>query len=228
MRSRGKVVAVSVVACLLTGTAAMAQVYVGDSAVRLQVKPRDAEVFVDGYIVGIVDDYDGSFQQLPLAPGEHQIVLYRDGYRTVRQTIMLRPGDTYKVKYEMERLGEGEVAEPRPTPPPAPPPEARSRAPRGPDAVFGPAGPGPRRREPAPAPAMDVGTLSVRVQPPDAEVWIDGERWQWPGDEPRLVVELPEGRHRVEVTRDGFEPFATDVDVRLGEVTTLNVSLLRE
>jgi hypothetical protein len=29
---------------------------------RLQVTPREAEVFVDGYYAGTVDDFDGSFQ----------------------------------------------------------------------------------------------------------------------------------------------------------------------
>jgi hypothetical protein len=226
MRPRGQVLLAGVVAVVVAGSpaSAVAQVYAGDSAVQLKVTPRDAEVFVDGYLVGIVDDYDGNFQRLPLPPGEHEIVLYREGYRTVRQKILLTPGATYRVKHAMEPLGAGETAEPRPTPPPLPPPEPPG-ARRGPDAVFGP--PGARRAPPASPSTANVGTLSVRVQPADAEVWVDGERWQWPGDEPRLVVEVNEGRHRVEVTRDGFETFSTEVDVRRGETTSLNVSLLR-
>ena len=31
-------------------------------SVRLLVKPRDAQVFVDGYYVGVVDEFDGTFQ----------------------------------------------------------------------------------------------------------------------------------------------------------------------
>jgi len=226
MRHRRQVLLGGLTVILILGppVIASAQTYVGDSAVRLQVKPRDAEVFVDGYTVGVVDDYDGSFQQLPLPPGEHEIVLYKEGYRTVRQKILLRPGEIYKVKYAMEPLGAGETTEPRPTPPPAPPPEPPG-ARRGPEALFGPAG--PRPRPPAAPAAENVGVLSVRVQPPDAEVWVDGERWQWPGDEPRLVVQVPEGRHRVEVAKEGFDTFSTEVDVRPGETTTLNVSLLR-
>jgi len=34
---------------------------------------RDAQVFVDGYYAGIVDDYDGVFQHLNLEPGTHRI-----------------------------------------------------------------------------------------------------------------------------------------------------------
>jgi hypothetical protein len=73
------------------------------------------------------------------------------------------------------------------------------------------------------------GTLSIRVQPPGADVLIDGERWTGPStDDERLVVQVVEGRHRIEVRRDGYEPFDTEVDVRRGTTESLNVSLTRE
>ena len=34
------------------------------SAVRLEVTPKEAEVYVDGYYAGIVDDFNGTFQRL--------------------------------------------------------------------------------------------------------------------------------------------------------------------
>ena len=74
------------------------------AAVKLEVKPNKAEVYVDGYYAGIVDDFDGPFQRLRITPGEHEITLYLDGYRTVHQKIYLTPDNTFKVKYEMERL----------------------------------------------------------------------------------------------------------------------------
>ena len=210
------------------------------SAVRLQVTPREAEVFVDGYIVGSVDDYDGTFQRLPLPPGEHEIVLYREGYRTVRQKIYLTPNATYRLKYAMEKLGAGETTEPRPTPPPqaqgTPRPGDAPPA-RSPFPIFEPPAPPSPPEPPAPpeppvadAPAVSAegfGTLSIRVQPSGAEVWIDGERWDGPDAAQRLVVQVADGPHRVEIKRPGFDTFSTDVDVRRGETTTLNVSLLR-
>jgi hypothetical protein len=39
------------------------------ASVRLVVTPREAEVYVDGYLAGTVDDYDGIFQRLHLRPG---------------------------------------------------------------------------------------------------------------------------------------------------------------
>jgi hypothetical protein len=40
---------------------------------------KDAPVYADGYYVGTVDDFDGSFQQLNLEPGPHHIEIMRQG-----------------------------------------------------------------------------------------------------------------------------------------------------
>jgi hypothetical protein len=65
----------------------------------------------------------------------------------------------------------------------------------------------------------------VRVQPTASEVWIDGEQWRGPEGDERLVVQLSEGTHHVEVRKSGFRRYATDVQVRRGETVPLNVSL---
>jgi len=66
------------------------------------------------------------------------------------------------------------------------------------------------------------------VQPSGAPVLVDGERWDGPaGPDERLIIQVPEGRHRVEVERDGYERFVTEIDVRSTETTPLNISLTR-
>ena len=72
--------------------------------------------------------------------------------------------------------------------------------------------------------AGDFGSLSIRVQPADADIFIDGERWQSAGGE-RLVVETPAGRRIVEIRKAGSRTFSQEIDVRPGEVYVLNVSL---
>jgi PEGA domain len=211
--------------------------YVADSSIRLEVKPRQAEVFVDGYYAGIVDDFDGTFQRLRLPPGEHELELYLDGYRTVHQKVYLTADNTFKVKYQMEKLGPGEQAEPRPQPP-APPPNVApgQNVQPYPGPPVGPGGHrGQRPPEPPGAPqtpsapgageASGYGTLAIRVQPGDADVLVDGERWNAPEGQERLFVELPGGRHTVEIRKAGYRSYITDLDVRSGETTPLNVSL---
>jgi PEGA domain len=54
------------------------RLYYGD--VRLQVRPRDAAVYVDGYYAGIVDNFDGIFQRLTLTVGPHEIEIEAPGF----------------------------------------------------------------------------------------------------------------------------------------------------
>jgi PEGA domain-containing protein len=210
--------------------------YAYEADIRVLVKPKQAQVYVDGYYAGIVDDFDGVFQRLHVRPGGHEITLYLTGYRTVRQSIMVSGGSTYKLHYVMEPLPGGETAEAVPAPAPRPPepgPEYRGRPPAPPEAPYGP-GPG---RTPPPGgqtlppegrlEATRFGTLAIRVQPADADVVIDGDSWRGPEGQDRLTVQLAAGPHRVEIRKAGYEPFSIEVEIRRGETTPLNVSLPR-
>ena len=59
------------------------------------------------------------------------------------------------------------------------------------------------------------------------EVLTDGEPWRSPAGADRLVVPLSAGAHRVEIRKDGYDPFVTAVEITRGESTFLNVSLAR-
>jgi hypothetical protein len=59
---------------------------------RLQVRPRDAEVYVDGYYAGMVDDFDGTFQSLRLEEGEYHIEIVAPGYETIAFDVQIQPG----------------------------------------------------------------------------------------------------------------------------------------
>ena len=182
------------------------------SSVRLQVKPTQTEVYVDGAYTGLVDNYDGLFQRLHLPPGEHEIELYLEGYESIRERLYLVEGETYKIQHEMLRLAAGVPRPPRPEPVLPPATDAYSAEPLGPAVER-------------PLPADRFGTLAIRVQPLDAEVMIDGERWQGFAGVYRLVVELGAGVHQVEVRREGHRTYRTEVEVRERETTLLNVSL---
>ena len=59
---------------------------------RLKVRPRNAEVYVDGYLVGTVDDFDGFFQRLDVPVGGHELTIYLEGYRTFAEKVYLPSG----------------------------------------------------------------------------------------------------------------------------------------
>jgi hypothetical protein len=219
------------------------------ASARLEVKPRDAQVFVDGYFVGQVDQFDGVFQRLDLPTGEHEIAVYLKGYRPYRQRTLFRPGESYHFKAILEPLPAGTPDEPQPQPSAdRPDPYTQNRDPRDPYSrdPYGRDPQDPNRQPPPPQPGdrggrtmplpdrpgdrrgpegNSFGTLNIRVQPADATVTIDGERWDSPEGGSRLVVQLAAGSHRIEVRKDGFKPYTSTVQVRPGESQALNVSL---
>jgi hypothetical protein len=71
----------------------------------------------------------------------------------------------------------------------------------------------------------DLGTLSIQVRPPNAEVFIDGERWVGADAAGPLQVQLAPGPHRVELRAPGRRPYSTEITIRAGETTPLNVVL---
>jgi hypothetical protein len=89
------------------------------SEVRIQATPKDAEVFVDGYYAGIVDNFDGVFQRLNVSPGGHEFVLYREGFQPIHQMVYVQPGSSFTLRHTMVPLAAGESMAPRPVPPAA-------------------------------------------------------------------------------------------------------------
>lgn len=78
---------------------------------------------------------------------------------------------------------------------------------------------------PAAGQRADFGTLSIQVRPPDAAIFIDGERWVSPQASGPLQIQLPPGSHRVELRSPGHRPYSAQVEIRAGETTPLNVVL---
>ena len=59
---------------------------------RLQVRPRDAQVFIDGSYAGTVDEFDGTFQSLRLEEGEYQVEIVLPGFEPLDFRRSDRPG----------------------------------------------------------------------------------------------------------------------------------------
>ena len=79
--------------------------YYAEGALKLKVTPRQAEVFVDGYYAGSVDDYDGLFQRLRLESGPHRIEVRLDGYEPLSFEVRVLPNRTITYRGEMQKLG---------------------------------------------------------------------------------------------------------------------------
>ena len=80
------------------------------ASIRLRVEPDEAEdaaVYVDGFYAGVVDDFNSVFQALPLTPGGHRLVLYLEGWRTVRHNVYLGPASNLAVAKDVAKAVRG-------------------------------------------------------------------------------------------------------------------------
>jgi hypothetical protein len=192
-------------------------------SLRIEVKPDQARVYVDGSYVGIVDDFDGAFQRLHLSPGRHEIALKQEGFKTHRVMVYAPSGHTVKLRYEMIR-GTGEDARDDLAAAAAVSETARDLGERNGSDLGGVRGRdgGLSTVEQPTGP----GELSLSLRPEDASVYVDG-RFCGAGREAERLL-LPPGRHRVEVTRPGFRTLDREVDVRAGRTVELDASMEQE
>ena len=65
------------------------------------------------------------------------------------------------------------------------------------------------------------------TQGPSGGASSDGAPWTIPSGEARLNVQLPAGRHKVEIRKTGFASYTEEVQVQAGRRLALNVSLVR-
>jgi hypothetical protein len=66
---------------------------------RLDVRPSDASIYVDGEFRGTARDHD----RLTLPPGRHRIEVVRPGFRTLEREVDIRPGRTSDLEVELIR-----------------------------------------------------------------------------------------------------------------------------
>ena len=70
-------------------------------ALKIRVKPRDAEVYVDGYFAGHVDDFDGFWQSLKLDGGGYRIEIRKPGFETLQFDVHVQPDRTITYRGEL-------------------------------------------------------------------------------------------------------------------------------
>ena len=68
---------------------------------RITDAPREAQVFADGYYIGIVNDFDGVFQHANLEGGSHRIEIQAPGFESVAFDVMVQPVRTLTLRAEM-------------------------------------------------------------------------------------------------------------------------------
>jgi hypothetical protein len=190
--------------------------YRGDlGGLDLDVRPEDAQVFIDGNPVGIADQYDGFPSYLWLEPGTYHLTFYMEGRRTISREYTIYPGVVIDVK---DRMQPGEAVKPNP---PSEPPR-RSEATVRSDRTAPPATPDTGARSDS-----KVGRIQLSVLPGDTAVYLDGHFLGTGAELSQLSAGLivEPGDHVVELVRPGYVTEEMPISVSPGEKLDVDVEL---
>jgi hypothetical protein len=181
----------------------------GMGALDLDVKPGDAEAWVDGSYVADARDLDGNPSYLWLKQGAHHIVLYKAGFRSFGEDVDVHVATIRELKVRLEK---GEST------PPVPATAAVRPEPPRPESAE------PRAEVATPGPGAG-GDVRLQVEPRDAVVYVDGEYRGAARDLPDL--RLPAGHHKVELARPGFRTLEKEFDLEAGRTIDLDLQMER-
>jgi hypothetical protein len=196
-------------------------------AVETDVRPKKAQVALDGQVIGQARDFNGPWDVLVLPRGEHTLEFSAPGHMTLLLKLDVKPGAYYHLTQELLK---GEGLDPRSSPEP-PPAAAAAPAPVPPPARSPRAAPPPSEAAPPPEePALRRGLLHIRVEPGDAAVYLDGEFLARADELARLHGAIPvaRGEHVLEVIRPGYVGVSRTVQVVGEEPTRVRIELVRE
>lgn len=74
---------------------------IGVGGLDLNIKPRKAEVFVDGDYAGTVADFDGYPSFLWMKEGTHVVTIYKGGFKTFEESFAIKAGIVLPVKLQL-------------------------------------------------------------------------------------------------------------------------------
>lgn len=192
-------------------------------AFDLNVRPKKAEVYLDGQFIGTVGQYDGFPEHLWLDKGTYELIFYLPGLATERRVLTVYPGVVVDVRL---RLAPGESV--------APSELSNVERPEGAMAEVRSAYEKQERKAtaaPSASAELDTrgepGRVRLSVVPADASVYLDG-RLLGSGEElarlhAGLVVEA--GNHLIEVVRPGYATEQLEFAVEAGDEVELEVLL---
>jgi hypothetical protein len=168
--------------------------------IGMNVIPADADLGVDGTVLGKALKFSDASGLLPLTPGPHAITLSRDGYKTASFTVNVIPQKTIELDVTMDALPQGvatNAVEQQPT---------------------------------YKLDLDKTGYLAVKVDPQDSSIYIDdifyGITSRFSGPDSSIV--LRSGNHKVDIIRPGYKPHMEIVEIKSDGGKEMSVKLDKE
>jgi hypothetical protein len=99
----------------MASTGASPQTVIARGGLRFETQPELAQVYVDGFYVGIVEDYGLSGRALDLTVGAHRIELRAAGYETLAFDVTIAPNGVVRYRGDLRALGSPAAAKVAPS-----------------------------------------------------------------------------------------------------------------
>jgi len=184
--------------------------------VDTDIHPEEAQVYLDGKLIGIADDFDGYPGYLAVKPGRHSVGFRHEGRHSLSFDLDLRAGELVQLDRSLPKLLPGQVD------PGLPPGPAR----HGVKENSSPPPPG----EGKPARSGSFGILRLEVAPAEARVVLDGDFFGTGAEISRLHggIPLAPGIHRIRVSLAGYRGDSVEAEIQESREQTLKISLKKE
>jgi hypothetical protein len=72
-------------------------------SLRIKANVKEAKIYIDGVLVGAVDDFDGMTNHLELDAGPHQLEVRAEGYQTLVKDVSVVEGKTLTERLSIKR-----------------------------------------------------------------------------------------------------------------------------
>jgi hypothetical protein len=213
-------------------------------ALDLDIRPEKAQVYLDGQLIGVADNFDGWPRYLWLPEGTYDLVFYLDGFQTIARQYSIyggviidvedtmvpgkavRPEDLASKSTERrdERLKRreerGEMT------PQTGEPAWRERVKSEREEMK----PGEGEKGALYDARSEPARLSLEVSPADAAVYLDGRFLGTAGDLARThpAIAVDPGEHELQVVRPGYEAKRSHFTAEAGEEVKMTVELVKE
>lgn len=80
-------------------------------AIDCDVKPKEAEVYIDGKFVGVAGEFDGWPRYLYIKPGKYEIKFKLEGYEDLTFNVEVAPKKIIRIKEKMKRVAPSQYLE---------------------------------------------------------------------------------------------------------------------
>jgi hypothetical protein len=72
-------------------------------SIRLRVKPSNAQVYLDGTLMGVVDQFDGLTTHLAAPAGTHELQIRADGYDALTMSVNVKEDRTVTARGNLKK-----------------------------------------------------------------------------------------------------------------------------